>query len=202
MSTTTEGNPDLARKIQREINKASGWYMALGVVLLLGGIAGILYPTYAGLGLTVLVGWLLIISGAMYLFNSLLARSGGGFLLRLLLSALYIVAGVYMLMNPFRGLAALTLFLGAVLMANGVLKLLFARALKGVLGTGMVILSGLLSILLAILIWAKWPASSEVAIGVIVGIDLFFSGLSVIGLALRARGVGQLVGAASSADLG
>ena len=74
MSTTAEGNPDLARQIQGEINKASGWYMALGVVLLLGGVAGLLYPTYAGLGLTVLVGWLLIIGGAMYLFNSLLVR--------------------------------------------------------------------------------------------------------------------------------
>ncbi len=39
--------------------------------------------------------------------------------------------------------------------------------------------------------WAKWPASSEVAIGVIVGIDLLFSGWSMIGLALRARGVGR-----------
>lgn len=202
MNTTAEGTPDLAREIQGEINKASGWYRALGAVLLLGGVAGILYPTYAGLGVTILVGWLLIIGGAMYLFNSLLARSGGGFLLRLLLSALYIVAGVYMLMNPFRGLAALTLFLGAVIIANGVLKLLFARALKGVPGVGMVMLSGLLSILLAILIWAKWPASSEVAIGVIVGIDLLFSGWSVIGLAIRARGVGQLVGAASSAEVG
>ena len=62
-----------AQQIQSEINKTSGWYLALGVVLLIGGIAGLLYPMYAGLGVTILVGWLLILGGVMYLFNSLLA---------------------------------------------------------------------------------------------------------------------------------
>ena len=178
-------------EIRGEIRRASGWYIALGIVLIVGGTFAVLRPLAAGYTLTLVVGWLLIFGGGMFLINSFMARSGGGFFWRLLLSALYVVAGIILLTNPFEGLGALTIILAIVIGTGGVFRLFLAGALKGVPGVGLLIFSGLVAIALAILILAKWPESSAVALGVIVGIDFIFSGMSILGIALDAR---QLAG--------
>jgi uncharacterized membrane protein HdeD (DUF308 family) len=116
-----------------------------------------------------------------------MARGAGGFFWRLLLSALYVVAGIIVLMNPFEGLGALTIILALVIGAGGVFRLFLASALKGIPGVGLLIFGGLISIALAILILAKWPESSQVVLGVVVGIDFIFNGMSILGVALNAR---------------
>jgi uncharacterized membrane protein HdeD (DUF308 family) len=173
--------------IKGELKRASGWYIALGVVLILGGMFAVLRPLAVGYALTVVVGWLLLIGGGMFLINSFMARGAGGFFWRLLLSALYVVAGIIVLMNPFEGLGALTIILALVIGAGGVFRLFLASALKGVPGVGLLIFSGLVAIALAILILAKWPESSQVVLGVVVGIDFIFNGMSILGMALNAR---------------
>ena len=177
----------VADEIRSAIKLRSAWYIALGVVLIFGGTYAVLRPLAAGYAFTLVVGWLLIFAGGMYVLNSFMARSGGGFLWRLLLAALYIVAGILMLSNPFEGLGALTIILALVIGMGGVFRLLLASSLKGVPGVGMVFFSGIVSIALAIMIFAKWPDSSQVAIGVIVGINFVFSGMSILGVALDVR---------------
>jgi uncharacterized membrane protein HdeD (DUF308 family) len=174
-------------EIRGEIKRASAWYIALGIVLILGGTFAVLRPLAAGYTLALVVGWLLIFGGGMFLINSFMARTGGGFIWRLLLSVLYVVAGIIMLMNPFEGLGALTIILALVIAAGGVFRLFLASALKGVPGVGLLIFSGLVAIALAILIFAKWPESSQVVLGVIVGVDFIFNGMSILGIALDAR---------------
>jgi len=177
----------VATEIKSEIKRGSVWYIALGVMLILGGMYAALRPLAAGYVLTLVVGWLLIFGGGMYLLNAFMARGAGGFLWRLLLSVLYVVAGIAMLMNPFDGLGVLTIVLALVIGAGGVFRLFLASALKGIPGVGLLIFSGIASIVLAILIFAKWPDSSYVALGVIVGINFVFSGMSILGMALNAR---------------
>ena len=80
-------------KLGREVKKASGWYIAFGVVLLIGGIAAVARPLHAGLTVALVVGWILLLSGIMGLVQALAARAGGGFLARLLLAVIYIAGG-------------------------------------------------------------------------------------------------------------
>ena len=174
-------------EIRSEIRRTSGWYVALGAVLILGGMYAVLRPLAAGYALTLVIGWLLIVRGGMYLVNAFLARAAGGFLWRLLLSVLYVGAGILMLMNPFEGLGVLTIILALVVATGGVFRLFLASALKGVPGVGLIVFSGLISIALAILILAKWPESSQVVLGVVVGVDFLFAGFSILGLALDVR---------------
>ena len=187
MNENTEALRNAAGEIKAELRRASGWYIALGAVLILGGVYAVLRPLAAGYVVTVVVGWLLIFGGGMYLFTSFLARGAGGFFWRLLLSVLYVVAGVIMLMNPFEGLGALTVVLALVIGVGGVFRLFLGTALSGIPGVGLLIFSGIVSIALAILIFVKWPESSEVVLGVIVGIDFIFAGMSILSLAIEAR---------------
>ena len=177
----------IAQSLAAKIKSSYGWYVALGVALIVAGIAGIVYPAYAGLALTTLVGVLFLVAGGMYLVNAFMARSAGGFIFRLLLAVLNVGAGVLLLMKPFEGLTALTVVLGVVLLLGGILKILLSRALTGIPGVGMLLFSGIVSIVLAILIWAKLPTSSELAIGVLIGIDFIISGMSLVLIAMRAK---------------
>lgn len=181
---TAEG---VVSEIKGELKRASGWYIALGVVLILGGTFAVLRPLAAGYTLTLVVGWLLIFGGGMFVINAFMARGAGGFFWRLLLAALYGIAGIVILMNPFEGLGALTIVLALVIGSGGVMRLFLASALKGIPGVGLLIFSGLVAIALAILILAKWPDSSQVVLGVVVGIDFIFNGMSILGMALDAR---------------
>jgi uncharacterized membrane protein HdeD (DUF308 family) len=183
----------LGAELAQEVKRASVWYIVLGAVMIFVGAVAVARPMMAGLALTVIVGWVLILAGAMQLVHCFMARSGGGFLFRIGLAALYMVGGYGILTNLFEGMAALTVVLGIVLFVGGTLRIMLGLAMSGVPGVGMLMFSGILSIVLAILIWMRLPSSSEFIIGLFVGIDFIMGGWSMIGLAMKARVIGAIV---------
>jgi len=99
-------------------------------------------------------------------------------------------------MNPDRGLVALTVVLAIVIGVAGGLKIMFARALTGVPGVGGLLFSGIVSLVLALLIFAKLPSASEVVIGVLIGIDLLVAGVTLTMIAMQVRSVSKTVAGA------
>ena len=170
----------LARNIGSTFKKVSGWYIAFGVVVALGGIVAIARPLTAGLALTLVIGWILILNGVMAVVSAFAARNAGGFIAQLLLAGAYVLGGVYVLSNPVQGLTALAFVLGLTLFLGGGFKLMLAAALSGVPGIGALILSGVVSIILAVMIWMRLPESSEAVVGLLLGIDFLMTGASMI----------------------
>ena len=197
MTDGQSGLGAMAQSIAGKVKKASGWYIALGVGLILAGIVMIGRPLYAGVALTTLLGMLFIFAGVLYLLNTFMAMSAGGALFRILLGLINIGAGAWLLTRPIQGLQALTVFLGVALVLGGISKLMLARAMTGIPGTGGVLISGVMSILLAVLIFMRFPSSSEVVIGVFIGIDFIMSGWSLTMIAIRARAISSAVSAVS-----
>lgn len=197
MTDRQNGLGAMAQSIAGKVKKASGWYIALGIGLILAGIVMIGRPLYAGVALTTLLGMLFIFAGVLYLLNTFMAMSAGGALFRILLGLINIGAGAWLLTRPIQGLQALTVFLGVALVLGGISKLMLARAMTGIPGTGGVLISGVMSILLAVLIFMRFPSSSEVVIGVFIGIDFIMSGWSLTMIAIRARAISSAVSAVS-----
>lgn len=197
MTDGPKGLGAMAQSIAGKVKKASGWYIALGIGLILAGIVMIGRPLYAGVALTTLLGMLFIFAGVLYLLNTFMAMSAGGALFRILLGLINIGAGAWLLTRPIQGLQALTVFLGVALVLGGISKLMLARAMTGIPGTGGVLISGVMSILLAVLIFMRFPSSSEVVIGVFIGIDFIMSGWSLTMIAIRARAISSAVSAVS-----
>jgi len=189
---STEGQ-SFSSQLGAEVKKASGWYIALGVVMLIGGIAAVAKPLHAGVTVTFIVGWVLIINGVMTGVNALMARGAGGFLWRVLMAVIYVAGGLYVLRNPIEGLAALTLVLGVVLVFGGIMKLMTAAALTGVPGVGLLMAAGIVSIIVGILIWAKLPEASEVVVGTLIGLAFIMNGISIIVFGTGARKMGGTV---------
>lgn len=163
-----------------------GWSMALSVLMILTGVLAIMIPPVAGIAVLVVVAWLLMFSGAAHLVFAWHTRTAGGMVWELLLGILYILVGVYALLNPVAGLASLTLVLAIYLFMEAVLELILSFRLRRP-GSNWLLIDGIITLILAVLIWRSWPSSSEWVIGTLVGISMLFSGAARLSLSLAAR---------------
>jgi len=164
-----------------------GWSIALSILMLLAGILAIVLPPVAGIAVLLLVAWLLMFSGAAHLVFAWHTRTTGGFVWELLVGILYIFVGVYALLHPAAGLASLTLVLAIYLFAEGVLEFILSFRLRPMPGSNWLLFDGIITLILAILIWRTWPSSTEWVIGTLVGISMIFSGVSRLLISLTAR---------------
>jgi uncharacterized membrane protein HdeD (DUF308 family) len=156
--------------------------MAGGLSLLLGA-AAIVVPAVASVATAVFVGWILVVAAGVQAADAIAVRHGARMALRLVLSVLTFAAGLYLLVAPLHGAFTLTVMLVIWFVASGTARIAFGIAERGMPGAGMTILSGVLSLALAVLIAEKLPSSASWAIGLIVGVDLVFAGVTLLGLA-------------------
>lgn len=163
--------------------KAKSSMMVWGIVMLIGGIAAIALPWASGIGVVIVVGWVLILAAVSHLVLAFHTHSVGGFLWQILLCLIYGVAGVFMLMNPLAGLVTLTLVLAVFLLMEAVLETALYFQVRGKINAGWVLFDAIVTLILAILVWSQWPSSALWFIGTLVGISLIFSGISRMNLA-------------------
>jgi len=169
------------------VKESVGWSIGLSILMILAGFLAIVIPQAAGIAVNLLVAWLLIFSGAAHLVFAWHTRTTGGILWGILLGILYVFVGAYLLLHPVAGLASLTLALAIYLFAEGVLELVLAFVLRPMLSSGWLILDGIITLVLAGMIWKTWPSSTEWVIGTLVGVSMLFSGISRLMLSLAAR---------------
>ena len=162
-----------------ELDRKWGWYLALGVFLiLLGLIASSMAVTTTMLSVVVL-GSILIVAGIGMLILSFLTGKWSGFLLTLAAGAISAIAGFTILSNPLSGALALTLLVGTILIAAGIYRSI-ASSVMQFPGWGWALLSGLASIVLGSMLLSHWQSTSLWFLGVYVGVDLIIHGFSWI----------------------
>jgi uncharacterized membrane protein HdeD (DUF308 family) len=153
--------------------------MIWGILMLICGILAMTLPFASGIGVAIVIGWVLLASGVWHLLFGFRSGSGvGGFLWQLLLALVYGAAGLMLLLYPLAGLAWLTLVLATFLLIEAALELVLYFNIRGRVNAGWVLVDAIITLLLGILIWARWPFSSVWAIGTLVGVSLIFSGIS------------------------
>src|SRR3954452_17585947 len=164
-----------------------GWIVALGVVYLVTGLIALGSVMMATVASILVVGVMMIVAGVAEVINAFQVKGWGKFLLWLLLGALYIIAGFVTFENPLLAAALLTLVLGASLVASGIMRIILALSMKSETPWIWVVLSGVITLLLGLLILARWPVSSLYILGLFLGIDLIMAGAGWIGLGLGLR---------------
>ena len=185
-------SPNIA-EYQRDITNAlhRHWklYLFEGILLIVLGILAILLPPLATLAVTIVLGWLFLLSGIMGLYTSFMLRHAPGFWWSLISAVLGIVVGLLLLVSPLQGALSLTLVLIAFFVVEGVASIMFAldhkRELSG--QWGWMVLSGIVDIILAGIIIAGLPGTAAWALGLLVGINMIFGGWALVLLALAAR---------------
>lgn len=164
-----------------------GWFVALGVLLLVfGGIAfGNLF--IATVASVYLVGWLMLFAGAVEIVHAFGVKSWGRFFYWLLSGLLYALAGFFAFYNPLLASTVLTLLLAVALIASGVLRTWVGYQHRGEKGSGWIIAAGVVTVLAGVVIAIGWPVNSLWVLGMFLAIDLIFQGWTFIafGLALK-----------------
>ena len=164
-----------------------GWIVALGIIYLIVGFIALGSVVMATVASVLVVGAMMIVAGVAEVFNAFQIKSWGKFLLWGLLGLLYIVAGFVTFENPLLAAALLTLMLGALLVASGIVRIILAFSMKRETPWMLVLLSAVITLLLGLLILAHWPVSSLFVLGLFLAIDLIMAGAGWIGLGLSLR---------------
>jgi uncharacterized membrane protein HdeD (DUF308 family) len=162
---------------------------AFGVLLVVLGVAALVFSLVATIATVTLNGVLFLIAGGAEIGIGMHSREWGRFFLWVIGGLIYIAAGVLCIVNPILASVVLTLFLGAGLIAAGVVRAFLAFQLPADHPRSMVILAAAVSILLGLIIVSHWPLDSVYVLGTLLGVDLLFHGVGWVsfGLGLHAR---------------
>jgi len=166
-----------------------GLFLAEGIILVILGIAAIFLPQVATLAAEILIGWLFLISGIVGLVTTFWMRHAPGFWWSLVSAIIGIAAGIVLLLWPISGTLSLTLVMIAFFVVEGVVTLMYAFEHRSQLSGrwGWMLVSGVVDLILAGIIFAGLPGTAVWALGLLVGINMLFGGWAMIAMALAAR---------------
>ena len=169
-----------------EARRNWGWYVALGVLLIVVGIYAMWAEGAATLASVFALGIVLLIAGIGQLVAAFMARGAGHVVLLLLVGVLDVIVGLMLLEHPIAGALVVTLLLAVALVFGGAFRFVAALWMQFP-NYGWVATSGVLSTILGILLWAQWPISAIWFIGFVVGLNFIFAGVSWAWLGLRLK---------------
>lgn len=162
------------------LRASTGSLLWLGLAMAALGIAAIVFPVYSTLVAAILVGWAFLFSGGLTLVASFSIHSTGPFFGAMLLGLLSVVAGVFLLLNPLAGAVALTLLVGVIFVFQGAYELIFAFEMRPLSGWSGMLISGLASVILAMVIATGWPSISAITLGVLLGVNFLTTGVGYV----------------------
>ncbi|MBD0841256.1 MULTISPECIES: HdeD family acid-resistance protein [unclassified Streptomyces] len=179
-----------------KLHRGFGWLAALGMILVLAGLVGLVYTGVATLTSMILFGWLLLIGGTVGLLHAIQARGTSFFWLGVVVAALNIAAGVVIMRRPEAAAEALTMFAALLFLTGGVFRLVGSLVVRGP-QFGWTLVQGAFGLLLGILVLASWPSSSKYVIGTFFALALLFDGLGLIATGFGGR---RIVGMVTEAE--
>jgi uncharacterized membrane protein HdeD (DUF308 family) len=189
MSTNPVDVSGLQGALSQAIRAHWKLFLIEGIILVILGFLAIVVPPLATIAVTIFIGWLFLISGVAGLITTFGARHAPGFWWSLLSAVLAIAAGVVLLGWPISGAVSLTLLLIVFFLIEGVLSIMYALEHKREL-TGQwvwMLVSGIIDLVLAAMIFAGLPSTAAWALGLLVGINMLFGGSAMIAMAMHAR---------------
>ncbi|WP_417680463.1 HdeD family acid-resistance protein [Roseibium sp.] len=182
----TEMSQDV-QNLKQKIEHNWGWILALGILLVLGGVILIAAPLASSIAVTLLIAAVLVVGGVFQIIQAFRTQNWSGFLWSMIVGVIAVIGGIVIYTNPLAGTFALTLVIAAVFIAQGVSQLLLAFKIKPHSGWGWVAFAGVIAILAGFMIWWELPSSAAWALGLIAGISVMLNGWSYIAIALAAK---------------
>jgi uncharacterized membrane protein HdeD (DUF308 family) len=189
MATNEPDLEQMQRALATSVHEHWALFLVEGIILVILGMAAIVIPPIATLAVEILFGWLFLISGVVGLITTFRMRHAPGFWWSLVSAIVGIAVGVVLLLWPLSGVISLTLILIAFFAIEGIASIMFAFEHKRELPArwGWMLLSGIVDLILAGIIFAGLPGTAAWALGLLVGINMVFGGTALIAIALHAR---------------
>ncbi|MFM8612302.1 MAG: HdeD family acid-resistance protein [Actinomycetota bacterium] len=195
MSTAMPGLPP---ELREALSKNWKLLLAGGIISVVLGLIAIIVPPLASVGITILVGILLLVGAVGMVAEAISRGTTGHRIWSAILAVLYVIAGVWLLINPVEGTITLTIVLIVFFLVIGLFRLIAGIQGRGagVPNAGWMIVNGILSVAIAVLVLLDLPSSAAWAIGLLVGIQLLFDGMMLITTAMAGKKLAEGGGAA------
>ncbi len=163
-----------------------GLMLAAGIGTgLLGGFM-LVYPTAASIGVTLVLGWVMLVAGVLGIVGAIAQRGDGGMWTGLILGLLTAIAGLLLATNVLVGTLTLTMLFALWLVADGIVGTAASIARRGV-GWGWWLASSLVSLMLGVMLLSAFPTSALWILGTYAGIVMLFRGMVLVVLSLEVR---------------
>lgn len=180
----------LPKNLSDTVRDNWGWFLALGIVFVIGGLFAIALPLVSSLAVGVFLAVILAIAGVVQIVHAFRIKAWGGFLLELLLGIAVLLGGIAMYVLPVFAALAITIVVAASFLAKGVFQILLAFRLRPRDGWGWILAAGIVALVVGVAILAQYPFSGLWVPGVLAGVSLIFTGWSYVALGLGARQLG------------
>ena len=149
-----------------------------GVLFMILGFIGAMYPVFTSFATVVFVSWLMLFAGLMAgYFTYVTDRNEWSGWLK---SIVLVGVALYMLLSPMGGVATLGLLFSIYFFMDAFSGFMMASALYPSKGWGIWTINAILSLVMAVIFIINWPFTSLYLIGLLVGFSLFFDGLALI----------------------
>ena len=157
------------------------------VIMIVVGMLALWLPTASSVGVARLLGWLMVFDGGFQLVHAFRSEGVGHVVWKVLVALIFLAAGIYFLMHPFLAVTVVTLALAVFFLVEGLVDIFSYFATRKAGASYWMLLNGIVSIILAVMIWRHWPTGSLWVLGVLVGIGLLMTGTSRLMMALAIR---------------
>jgi uncharacterized membrane protein HdeD (DUF308 family) len=165
------------------VRKAASSYRNLkimGIIAIVLGVISIAAPAVAAGAVVIIVGLTMLATGIAELVQGFRGELGGDKIMPITLGLISSISGVLVLGHPLLGLGFLTLLLVMFFVLAGIWKIITSFKFRAHPGWIWMLLSGTLSLVFGLLIWNQWPLSGVWAIGILVGVELLTTGMSLV----------------------
>ncbi len=174
------------------VRHASTWSILCGVAFIILGVLAVGSPALAAVAVNAVIAWLIVLAGVVHLSLAFYAHRAGSVLWKLLVGLAYIFFGIYLIAHPALGVASLTLVLALLFLVEGIFDIALFFQMRAIGGSSWILVDGIITLALGLMIYLRWPSSSNWAIGTLVGVSLIISGVTRLMLSLAVRRAADL----------
>lgn len=188
-----DASSDPAARLDRralQLEKLRGLTQTEGILLIVLGILALAFPVIASAGITLMVALAFLIGGILgWIDNLRRARAVSRLHTfgRLVVATLFLITGLWILIQFKAGLVpaalqikALATAIGIVFLAEGLVSAGLALSHRQVRGWGWGLANGLITVLLGLLILTMGTAGLLSVLGLLVGVSFIFSGFDLL----------------------
>jgi uncharacterized membrane protein HdeD (DUF308 family) len=186
-STTTSSETDTTLELSNTLRDNWRPLLYAGILLAAVGLIAIVTPFLTGISITMLVGALLVVGGLFHFVGAFRGQGWTGFVWQIVLGVVSVVAGAIVLLNPIFGLLTLTLAVIGYLFASGIVEIVMGLRLRGEKNWLWSVVSGVIGIALGVMLWAGFPSTALWTVGVLFGVNLLMTGISMVAIGLGGR---------------
>jgi uncharacterized membrane protein HdeD (DUF308 family) len=195
VATTLIRQKQARRKTMNELKeaaKAGGKSMTFfGVIAIILGMLAMMMPGLTGVSVVYLLGVIVLVAGIVRMIWALQAGSLGRGLLMFAIGLLTLLAGLALLAHPLFASGVLTIMLAFYFFLDGFGEISAGIKVRPADGWGWLLFGGIVSLLLGLMIWRQFPLSGLWAVGILLGIKLFFIGLIMVTAGSAVRSIAK-----------